>query len=595
MEKGRSAFIVDNRETDLTDKVQGYLEKWCDVSRQFDIATGYFEVGSLSRLDGEWQKLDKIRILMGDEVSKRTKKALVEAITKKLDTSFDEEKEKHGNEFLKGIPAIIEGIASEKIECRVYTRKKFHAKVYITHTKHDIMQPVALVGSSNFTVPGISQNIEMNVRIETGHQVDELQSWFEEFWNDAEEVNEDILKVMESHAHEYEPFLLYGKSLEEYFRSRSSVGPNEWHERDVENGGSRIWKDLDQYQKDGYQALIDIADARGGAFLCDGVGLGKTYQGLMLIERLAGYEGKNVLLLTPRAIHESVWEPQIKEKLPNLAGWASNLEHRAHTDLTNKKYKDDWELAQDRIDVVIIDEAHNFRNRGNKNQKYNALFNFINKGRKKTVYFLTATPINNDIKYLRNMIELFTGGNRKHFKHTGIPNTESHFNGLQKKIRLIAKDSIQEGKLDDTDVDSGMKSRNDVINEFKRDRLVKSLVVQRSRKFVIESQKIGSGRKIDFPEPQDPKVWEYDLEDVYGEFLQEFVESFGEDDELFNLSFYYPYNHYRHEPAVVETHREKTRLKQIGRLIRIGFLKSFESSIHSFEWRCNKFFPSNKK
>ena len=98
MEKGRRAFIVDNREAELTDKVQGYLKKWCDVSRQFDIATGYFEIGSLSRLDGEWQKLDKIRILMGDEVSKRTKKALVEAITKKLDTSFDEEKEKLQNE-----------------------------------------------------------------------------------------------------------------------------------------------------------------------------------------------------------------------------------------------------------------------------------------------------------------------------------------------------------------------------------------------------------------------------------------------------------------------------------------------------------------
>ena len=69
MGEGRSAFIVDNRETDLTDKVQGYLEKWCEVSRQFDIATGYFEVGALSRLDGEWQKLDKIRILMGQEVS----------------------------------------------------------------------------------------------------------------------------------------------------------------------------------------------------------------------------------------------------------------------------------------------------------------------------------------------------------------------------------------------------------------------------------------------------------------------------------------------------------------------------------------------
>jgi len=591
MGEGRSAFIVDNRETDVTDKVQGYLEKWCEVSRQFDIATGYFEVGALSRLDGEWQKLDKIRILMGHEVSRSTKETLVTAITEQLDNSFDEEKEKHGNEFLRGIPAIIEAIRSGKIECRVYTPHKFHAKMYITHAKHDIMGPVALVGSSNFTVPGISKNIELNVRIETGHQVVELQEWFEHFWEHegTEPINEEVLEVMETHAHEYEPFLLYGKSLEEYFRDKETVGPTVWHEKDIEKGGSIIWKDLDKYQQDGYLALIDIANTHGGAFLCDGVGLGKTYQGLMLIERLAGYEGKNVLLLTPRAIHESVWEPQLKDKLPSLAGWASNFEHRAHTDLTNKKFKEDWELAQKRFDVVIIDEAHNFRNRGNQNQKYNALYDFINNGRKKAVYFLTATPINNNIKDLRNMIELFTNSNRKHFNNTGVPNTESHFNKLQRNIKSIIKDSIEEGKLDDAEIDSGTMSRSDVQNEFKRDKLVRSLVVQRSRKFVVESQKINSRRKIDFPEPQDPKVWQYDLEKVYGEFLHEFAESFGEDDNLFNLSFYYPYNHYRHgEPDNIETHRERTRLKQIGRLIRIGFLKSFESSINSFEWRCNK-------
>jgi hypothetical protein len=33
-----------------------------------DIATGYLEVGGLLSLDGDWQKLDKIRIILGNEV-----------------------------------------------------------------------------------------------------------------------------------------------------------------------------------------------------------------------------------------------------------------------------------------------------------------------------------------------------------------------------------------------------------------------------------------------------------------------------------------------------------------------------------------------
>ena len=53
-------FIVDN--SDATWKVQKYLSEWCELSKKFDIATGYFEIGSLFGLNGKWQKLEKIWI-----------------------------------------------------------------------------------------------------------------------------------------------------------------------------------------------------------------------------------------------------------------------------------------------------------------------------------------------------------------------------------------------------------------------------------------------------------------------------------------------------------------------------------------------------
>jgi hypothetical protein len=56
-------FIVDN--TDDNWKALHYLNEWCEISNQFDIATGYFEISALIAMDGQWQKLDKIRILMG--------------------------------------------------------------------------------------------------------------------------------------------------------------------------------------------------------------------------------------------------------------------------------------------------------------------------------------------------------------------------------------------------------------------------------------------------------------------------------------------------------------------------------------------------
>ena len=101
---------------------------------------------------------------------------------------------------------------------------------------------------------------------------------------------------------------------------------------------------------------------------------------------------------------------------------------------------------------------------------------------------------------------------------------------------------------------------------------------------------ISQGSDIVFPEPQDPKVWEYDLEAVYGDLLQDFVEAFSDEDnqELFKLSLYYPYEYFREEVEPPEGfHMIQGRMGGVLRLLRIGFLKSFESSIMSFEHRCN--------
>ena len=68
--KGRELFIVDNSVSGWTGL--RYLEEWCGIAKSFDIATGYFEIGSLLDLDGKWQRLDKIRILMGAETTHRT-------------------------------------------------------------------------------------------------------------------------------------------------------------------------------------------------------------------------------------------------------------------------------------------------------------------------------------------------------------------------------------------------------------------------------------------------------------------------------------------------------------------------------------------
>ena len=67
-------FIVDNSNSEW--KVSSYLSEWCELSKAIDVATGYFEIAALLRLQDKWQKVDQFRILMGDEVSFRTKRAI---------------------------------------------------------------------------------------------------------------------------------------------------------------------------------------------------------------------------------------------------------------------------------------------------------------------------------------------------------------------------------------------------------------------------------------------------------------------------------------------------------------------------------------
>lgn len=350
-------FIVDNSDDEW--KVMRYLRDWCRHAATLDIATGYFEIGSLLGLKDEWQKIDRIRILMGDEVSKRTKKAFEKGLhdlRSRLDLSLESEKEK--NDFLAGVPAIVEGIRTGKISCRVYRKDKFHAKAYITHARDEVIGSFALVGSSNFTYPGLVENIELNVRL-GGQEVNALQEWYERHWNVAEDVTPEFLRTIERHIHEYSPFEVYAKSLQEFFRGHQMTA-TEWERHE-----SKMYPILAQYQREGYHSLLKRAQRHSGGFLCHGVGLGKTYIGLMLIERLIVHDRLNVALFVPKAARKPVWEAKLKRHLPHVFGKYGKLEIFNHTDLLRGgEYPEELESVRDRADVIIIDEARHSRSPG---------------------------------------------------------------------------------------------------------------------------------------------------------------------------------------------------------------------------------------
>ena len=573
---GSELFIVDNSDEDW--KAVRYLRDWCQLSKSIDIATGYFEIGALLALDTEWQKVDGIRLLMGDEVSRRTKKAFDEGLVRvagRLDQSIEVEKKR--NDFLDGVAAVVEAIRIGKIQCRVYRKDKFHAKAYITHARLEVVGAAALVGSSNFTHPGLTQNIELNVQI-TGSQVAVLQEWFDQHWDNAEDVTPDVLKVIERHIQDYTPFDVYAKSLLEFFKGHELTA-TEW-----ERNHSAIYKILAPYQREGYHALLKRADRYRGAFLCDGVGLGKTYVGLMLIERLIVHDRLKVALFVPKSGRKPVWESALRQRLPHLFGKYSQLEIFNHTDLMRGgQTAEDLESVRARADVIIIDEAHHFRNTGAKGDaddpqsRYWKLFQ-VAEG--KTLFLLTATPVNNRLSDLQHMIELFSRNQADYFRDAplGIHSLPGHFRKMEKDLEAHLNRPADNGDGMQTD----LFEADFVLGS---DALFHALVVQRSRAYVRRSLEVAGVGDILFPKPREPKVQPYSVKQTYGKLLQMVEDAFSKQKPLFSLAIYFPYAYYT-GPATDIDALTLGRQKQVVSLIRIQFLKRFESSVHAFRASC---------
>ena len=555
-----------------------------------DIATGYFEIGGLLELDGEWQKLEKIRIILGSELTKRTREIIEETknyFLKGLDRSIEDEKEK--NEFLAGIPAVLGALKSGKIECRVFDRNKFHAKAFITYFKEEYHKqfPVsmnvpagyALVGSSNFTGAGLTRNIELDVQID--RNVEALQEWFDRHWNDATDITEAVLSTMENHCQEYSPYQVYLKSMHEYFRNYEQTA-GDW-----EKNESKIFPQLSQYQRDGYNSLLRIAEKYQGAFLCDGVGLGKTFVGMMLIERLVLKDRQNVVLIVPTATRLPVWEATMRRYMPDVLESFLPFKIINHSDILLPKNENLMKQIAWQADCIVIDEAHHFRNR--TSGRYRRLFDIIGEGKRKQLFMLTATPVNNSFLDLQHQIELFTQRADNFF---AVPPLGIH--SLKGRIRTM---EAQLGKI----VATG-EAPVEAELILKGDSLVKELIVQRSRAFVKKSLGASEGTEVLFPTRAPPIVASYSLKASYGKLIVDFVDSFQRPDasgrkvSILSLAIYSPYEdaYYKGDKSKIDDFRQG-RQAQIVNLIRILLLKRFESSTLAFEETCIRIFVRLRK
>ncbi len=192
-----------------------------------------------------------------------------------------------------------------------------------------------------------------------------------------------------------------------------------------------------------------------------------------------------------------------------------------HTDLTRAgDFPQRMARMKQMADVVIIDEAHHFRNPGFKGTKgqsqlqpsrYWQLHDILEN---KTLFLLTATPINNRLIDLQHLIELFSRNQSDFFKSAplGIHSLPGHFRKMEKELERIVFGSIGAVAVAET-------NQAEAQQVLTSDNLFRALVVQRSRAYVKASQTQHGGNHAIFPAREAPKVADYSIKKTYGKLL----------------------------------------------------------------------------
>ncbi|HDH01027.1 MAG TPA: ATP-dependent helicase, partial [Nitrospirae bacterium] len=308
-----------------------------------------------------------------------------------------------------------------KAEIRSIIKPGFlHGKMY--HMDNNGVQE-AIVGSSNFTVRGLGlgasgNNIELNLEVDSARDRKDLKNWFDEVWNDTdlvEDVKSEVLNYLSLLYQNHSPEFVYFKTLFHVFEDYLS---------EAERGGllnektgffeSDVWDMLYEFQKDGVKGAINKILKHHGCIIADSVGLGKTFEALAIIKYFELLNGR-VLVLCPKKLEDN-WKVYRENDTRNpLLRDRFAFTVLAHTDLGRDAYEThNW----GNYDLVVIDESHNFRNNAGgkvqedgtrKTTRYEFLMErVLQTGVNTRVLLLSATPVNNSLKDLRNQFLLIT-------------------------------------------------------------------------------------------------------------------------------------------------------------------------------------------
>jgi superfamily II DNA or RNA helicase len=602
-------MILDNLNKNL--KIYEWIEQNIH-NGSFDIVTGYFTIGAIAFLSEKTNnKIEEYRFIIGDIVSTSDQKVKsLDLLNENIDTET-------ATKLSEWARIAVDFLKQNKVSCKTLEPNFCHAKLYLSkNEKNNPMLETYIMGSSNLTEAGIgiknNQNIELN-SAGTGTEpiYNELKDWFNNLWDSPKAhlkktiidskgkekhidfkqyLIDEISKIFKL----YEPIDIYHKILFELFNEDNDSPEIEKQLIKLED--TIIYNKLYDFQKGGVRSLIRMLNKYNGAILADAVGLGKTWSALAVMK---SFQNKaDVLLLCPKKLEQN-WRQYLKKNNSIFEEDKIDFDIKFHTDLRVGGFDDNYiqYLLNDKSKLIVIDESHNLRN--DKSSRYKFFIEEIlqkSKGNIK-ILLLSATPINNSFKDIRNQFKLMSKGENTGFKETlEVNNIETTFREVQKIFNEWRKEPIP--KLDD------FHSKLKDSSFFK---LTDHLLVARTRKNV----KTNFDRTLSFPKHKDPiNIFKTPLK--FGD-----VESFAEllENLDLNLSAYLPVTYTFSKAEREKRAREKAERKAknlkgekddvlkddvqrehfLVKMMMILMLKRLESSWYSFEITVKRIYHHHQK
>jgi len=597
-------------------------------SEEMRVLVGFFYFWGIGALHGGLSKNKdfKVKILVGLEAEEHAGK-IVEFAGEQNQETTDEERRSHflaslrsvmrsreidTQKYYERVSLFIDLVRSGQIEIKK-TREPNHAKLYHYALKKDLAQTLDrkycwITGSSNMTRPGLLEQNELNVQL-LDFGGEEAKQFFDALWKTAVPLTDDpdtkkkIIEMVdgdESLLADVSPFEAYALVLKNYLEHRDLFDRTPSIERVLsepkDDEDERKYRPL-SFQVDAVNQALSILREYNGVIIADVVGLGKSVMGSVL----GRVNGKRGIVIAP---------PGLVGDQNTGTGWWGYLEDFGLNDwraVSRGKMDEVLDLVNRQRDfkLVVIDEAHYFRNQDSEDYHY---LSQICRG--KQVVLMTATPYSNRPSDMLALLKLFTPARQSLLTPDG--NLEALFRGYQiqyNRVDYVLKHLENPERADKVeghlrklgislDVIPGnyKKIRHEVKTLCKRlaqeiRQVVEPVMIRRNRLDLKGDPDYAAEVGQNLPTMHDPVEQFYELSAEQSAFYDLVItEYFGEDSE-FTGTIYQP-GAYMPAGADADAEAEKdegdsralanTQQRNMYKFIRRLLVRRFESSFGAF-------------